>query len=326
MISGASMDPVVIIDAKSSIKSVNREFLRLFGYKRWEVIGKSVTMLMLEKFAKHHEKLVQRYMKSKMRRIIGEKRDNIVALRKDRSEVPVVLKVSELIAGNDLAFIGIVKNVTYDQELQRIKDMIANMLPQSVASKIQNGVSDIAEDVEGSVVFIDLVGFNEFMAKNPAKRIVADLNHIFKIMDSYCDKYECEKIKTIGDCYMAICTSTKGETSVFDYAIRIIEMALEIIAHIQAETKFDIRAGIATGSMVQGVLSGKKLAFDVWGEVVNLSSRLQSLADKSTILVCSRTYKESNFKYIFSQSKTLNVKGKGEVDTYMLDPKKSIVK
>ena len=107
MITESSIDPVVIIDSVANIKSCNREFLQLLGYSRWEVIGRNVKMIMPVRYQKNHDKLVQRYVKSKMKRIIGEKRDNIFAMKRDGTEIPVILKVSEFNAGNEIAFIGL---------------------------------------------------------------------------------------------------------------------------------------------------------------------------------------------------------------------------
>ncbi len=93
-----------------------------------------------------------------------------------------------------------------------------------------------------------------------------DLNFIFKHFDTICEKYQVEKIKTIGDAYMAVCTSGGG--TVFDFAIRMMEFALEVVEFIKKNTQFHVRIGIATGQLIQGVLSGAKLSFDIWGDTV----------------------------------------------------------
>jgi len=178
------MDPVVVIDQGGQIKSCNQEFQKLLGFQRWELIGQNIIIIMPEHIRKFHDGFLKRYVKSKMKRIIGEMRTGVVAIKKDGAEIPVVLKVSELSSGTDIAFIGmlfcifapltsntvfyctstaIVKNVTFEEELFRIKKMLSNMLPPSVTAKIQAGEKEIAETLLGSVIFIDIVGFTDFM-------------------------------------------------------------------------------------------------------------------------------------------------------------------
>lgn len=118
---------------------------------------------MPEKYSKHHDGYLKRYHKGKMKRIIGEKRDKIAARKKTGVEFPIVLKVSELSSGNDTAYIGVIKNVSFDEELVKIKEMLSNMLPRDISDKIQQGESEIADEVEGTVVFIDLVEFTKYM-------------------------------------------------------------------------------------------------------------------------------------------------------------------
>lgn len=92
------------------------------------------------------------------------------------------------------------------------------------------------------------------------------MNFIFKHFDTICEKYYVEKIKTIGDAYMAVCTSSGG--MLFDYAVRMMEFGLEVIDFVKKSTQFHVRVGIATGPLIEGVLSGAKLSFDVWGDTV----------------------------------------------------------
>lgn len=92
--------------------------------------------------------------------------------------------------------------------------------------------------------------------------MVNDLNQIFKAYDDFCEQFSVEKIKTIGDAYMAVCSAgILGET--FDYPIRVLEMCLKVLEYTKKTTNFEVRIGVATGPMVQGVLSGAKLSYDV---------------------------------------------------------------
>jgi len=203
--------------------------------------------------------------------------------------------------------------------------MITNMLPKSVSDKIQNGATDIAEEVTASVLFIDLVQFTPYMSKTPAKNVVQDLNIVFKYFDALCERFGLEKIKTIGDCYMAMCpdVDVNTDTQTYDYAIRVIEMVVMAIEFIRNETYFHVRCGAATGPVIQGVLSGKKLSFDIWGDTVNIAARLQSMSEIDGVTVDSQTYSETNFKYKYEQKK-VSVKGKGDILAFNLQHEVSV--
>jgi class 3 adenylate cyclase len=183
--------------------------------------------------------------------------------------------------------------------------MLSNMLPKEISHRIQNGEKEIADEVEGSVVFIDLCDYNK--SQISAKQLVNDLNEIFQVFDKYCSQYGIEKIKTIGDSYMAVCT-TGSENTIFDYAIRIMEMIRCVRDYMDKHhTQYKLRIGVATGMLIQGVLSGSKLSYDVWSDTVNVASRLQHLASAGQVYVCARTYAQTHFKYHYSACNTVNI-------------------
>lgn len=261
---------------------------------------------MNDRYARNHDKYLSRYTKSKMKRIIGEKRDRISAVKKDGTEFPIELKVTgnfyyytycciELNNTGEVVFIGSVKNVTHDQELLKIRDLLTNMLPMDISERIKSGENEIAEEIEGSVIFLDLCDYDK--SSISGKQLVKDLNHIFKNLDAACAKFKLgmfllqllilavEKLKTIGDAYMAVC-SCGSKKNVFDYAIRTVEMALNV-RDFMASTVYKVRIGIATGTFIQGVLSGNKLSFDVWGDSVNVASvRLNSMSNAIALATC----------------------------------------
>lgn len=125
----------------------------------------------------------------------------------------------------------------------------------------------------------------------------------------------------IGDAYMAVCNNGV-DGNVFDHAIRVLELCMDVLKFMGQQTQFHVRIGVATGPLIEGVLSGAKLSFDVWGDTVNVASRLQNLADTDGVIVCPRTYAESNFKYDYKPMKQMEVKGKGMIETYTLLGKK----
>jgi len=143
-----------------------------------------------DKLAKKHDSFLKRYAKSKMKYIIGELRDGF-GKTKAGEEFPCVLKVSEIKNGDDVVFIGIVKNISHAQELMKIRDMIGNMLPPIITQKLaEHGISELAEEVHGSVAFIDIKEFSDYMVRVTPKEVVKALNQIFQHFDSLCDKFK----------------------------------------------------------------------------------------------------------------------------------------
>jgi len=121
---------------------------------------------------------------------------------------------------------------------------------------------------------------------------------------------------------MIACTTGTTSARVFDYAIRIVEFCLAAIFYTKTQTKFHVRAGVGTGPIIQGVLSGSKVSFDVWSDAVNMAARLQKKADSDTIMVDSKTYEMTNFKYDYRINQ-YEIKGKeGIQDCYALTRKK----
>jgi len=264
-------------------------------------VGQNIRVIVPKKFASSHDGFVARYQKSRMKRIIGEIRTGITAVKKDGSEIPVVLKVSELNSGNATAFIGVMKNISFETELFKIKKMMSNMLPRSIAQRYQNGESDISENVEGSVIFIEIVDFHDFCQKHDAQTLIKHLNKLFGLFDDLLDKFKCEKVKTVSQQYMAICASKNADTGEdkYDYATRAINYALKAVELTRKETQFSVICAIATGNMVQGLLVGHKMAFEVWGRCIGKAANLLQYAHPNVVLLDDKTQVQTSHKFRF---------------------------
>jgi PAS domain S-box-containing protein len=191
------MFPVLMIDTKGFIRSVNQETLLLFGYKRWELIGQKINMLMPESVAKRHDMYLRRYETTKQRRIIMEKRDKIFGKRKDGSTVPLTLRVQEVDDMNGgSVYVGFIMDMSSTEELQRITDIFNAMLPASIRDRLKSGEQNIADQCEATVIFADVVGFTEFSADKQPQEVVEFLTRIFKVFDIIAKKFGVEKVKT----------------------------------------------------------------------------------------------------------------------------------
>ncbi len=201
------------------------------------------------------------------------------------------------------------------------QELLLNILPQPIAERLQAGESPIADrSEEVSVLFADLVGFTSFSTeKNPAE-IVEVLNKIFSYFDWLAKKHDLEKIKTIGDAYMVV---GGLPTPCGDSAQKTAQMALDMqacLAQFNAETKqtFQLRIGINTGEVVAGVIGMTKFTYDLWGDTVNIASRMESNGLPGKIQVSAATYNRLKEQFEFEKRGKIAIKGKGEMMTYWL--------
>jgi PAS domain S-box-containing protein len=255
--------------------------------------------------------------------------------RQDRSTIWVAEYVRAVrdSGGELLHYEGTVEDITdrkivaealrYQQE--QSENLLLNILPAPIAARLkleENTIADSFADV--TVLFADLVGFTQISAQIPPTELVSLLNDIFSTFDQLAERHGLEKIKTIGDAYM-VAGGLPIKSS--DHAEAIAEMALDMQAAIaQFNTRsgkaFDIRIGINTGAVVAGVIGIKRLIYDLWGDTVNIASRMESQGIPGQIQVTSTTYQRLRDKYTFEYRGEIQVKGKGEMMTYLLTGKK----
>jgi guanylate cyclase len=224
------------------------------------------------------------------------------------------------------AAIALVLVVFIDGERVRAKAeseaLLLNVLPRSIADRLKRDERVIADHHdEVTVLFADLVGFTPFAAQETPARVVAVLNEIFSGFDSLAERFGLEKIKTIGDAYMVVAGAPEPRP---DHATVILEMALAM--HAQAELieptpgrPLQLRTGIASGPAVAGVIGHRKFSYDVWGDAVNLASRMESTGVPGRIQVASSTWQLCRDRYRFTP-RDVDVKGMGALRTYLLDP------
>jgi len=207
----------------------------------------------------------------------------------------------------------------YQQECT--EDLLLNILPAPIAERLKFWESTIADSFAAvTVLFADLVNFTEFSAQIPPAKLVALLNKIFSKFDQLADKHGLEKIKTIGDAYMVV---GGLPTPCAAHADAIAQMALEMQQAITDFKRdngepFQVRIGIHTGPVVAGVIGMKRFAYDLWGDTVNVASRMESQGIAGNIQVTAEIYEQLKDKYNFEKRGTIAVKGKGEMITYWL--------
>ncbi len=207
------------------------------------------------------------------------------------------------------------------QEKERSEELLLNVLPASVADRLKQTNESPAESFEAvTILFADIVGFTSLAARLEPLQLVAGLNQIFSAFDKLTEKYDLEKIKTIGDAYMVVGGLPIARP---DHAEAIANMALDMQAYIQEMDivfgeELQIRIGINTGPVIAGVIGIKKFIYDLWGDAVNVASRMESQGKPGYIQVTEVTYNQLNDKYILELRGSIAVKGRGEMLTYWL--------
>ena len=207
------------------------------------------------------------------------------------------------------------------KEKERSEQLLLNILPEEIADRLMRTNESPAEHFEeATILFADIVGFTSLSARMDPLELVAGLNQIFSAFDHLTEKYGLEKIKTIGDAYMVVGGLPTARP---DHAEAIANMALDMQDYMQdVENVFgeslQIRIGINTGSVIAGVIGIKKFIYDLWGDAVNVASRMESHGKPGYIQVTAATYAKLKDKYLLEPRGTVEVKGRGEMMTYWL--------
>ena len=208
-----------------------------------------------------------------------------------------------------------------DRFQQQSDDLLHNILPDPIVTRIKEGTSMIADDFsEVTVLFADVVGFTPLSADMSPPELVGLLNSMFTRFDGFVIELGLEKIKTVGDEYMVAGGVPLPRE---DHAEAIAELALRIRDHV-AHEDFDghrlvLRIGINSGPVVAGIIGTHKFSDDMWGDTVNTASRMESEGVPGEIQVSAATWELLRGKgFSFTPRGAIAVKGKGEMDTFLL--------
>jgi class 3 adenylate cyclase len=201
--------------------------------------------------------------------------------------------------------------------------LLLNVLPQGIVERLNAGervIADHCPDV--SVLFADVVDFTPFAEAEPAERVVALLDELFSAFDALAEEHGLEKIKTIGDAYMVVAGVPASRP---DHAQVLVQVGLAMHAVATERGRahgrpLRLRVGIATGPVVAGVIGRRKFSYDLWGDTVNTASRMESTGVPGCIQVTSETHARCAADYPWERRDGVEVKGKGPMQTYLLDP------
>jgi len=208
-----------------------------------------------------------------------------------------------------------------DAAERRSEELLLNVLPEPIAARLKRGQEPIADHYDDiSVLFADLAGFTVRSAHETPAATVAVLNEVFSVFDDLVRRYGLEKIRTIGDSYMV---AAGAPVALPDHLSAICEMALDLqraVERLNRDKDWDLsfRVGINCGPAVAGIVGRQKFHYDVWGDTVNLASRMESHGLPDRIQVTEAVYERLKSEFVFERRGFIEVKGKGSTLTYLL--------
>ena len=255
----------------------------------------------------------------------------VLVYKSDRSIIWILInaKANYDRQGNFISYEGLVQDITERKkaeqalkiEQEKAENLLLNILPKEIVRQLKLSNNTIASRSENvSILFADIVDFTALSTQVPPTELVTMLNEIFSSFDLLADQLGLEKIKTIGDAYMVVGGLPTPRP---DHAEAIAEMALAMQKSIVNfkrgdNTNFRLRIGINTGAVVAGVIGIRKFIYDLWGDAVNVASRMESHGLAGGIQVTQATHDLLRHKYSFWHRGKIFIKGRGEMDTYML--------
>lgn len=205
------------------------------------------------------------------------------------------------------------------REQQRSERLLLNILPGPIAERLKNSDQTIADGfADVSVMFVDIVNFTRIAEGLSPQQVFAMLNRIFSSFDLLAEHYGLEKIKTIGDAYMVAGGLTDGSE---DFCAALVDMALAMRDLLQSDLavnpmRLEVRIGIGSGPVVAGVVGKKKFIYDLWGDTVNMASRITSEGSPGMVQVDELTYRQLHPRFDFHPPQTIYLKGKGMMPVY----------
>jgi class 3 adenylate cyclase len=229
------------------------------------------------------------------------------------AEVATLLLAGQLEAFQRRLFL---QRLQLDRERARAEDLLLNVMPKPIADRLKRDPDAIADHFEGvTVVFADIVGFTSLASRMSPVELVARLDTAFSRLDDIVHRHGLEKIKTIGDQYMAVAGAPTPRP---DHAEAAARVALEICQVARELGDLQFRVGLASGPAVAGVIGKSRFSYDLWGDTVNLASRMESHGVPGRIQVDDQTHGLLEKHFVLEDRGVIDVKGKGAVHTWFL--------
>ncbi|HEX2031981.1 MAG TPA: adenylate/guanylate cyclase domain-containing protein [Actinomycetota bacterium] len=222
-----------------------------------------------------------------------------------------------------VSFVAMMLLVTFGRERDaaqaRVEALLLNILPEEIAQRLQHEPNAIADHFEdASILFADVVDFTPLASRLDAREVVGMLDRLFTAFDELVDRYGVEKIKTIGDCYMVAAGVPRRRP---DHAQALAGLALEMKDRARTTlpgSDLRLRIGISSGPVVAGVIGRRRFLYDLWGDTVNMASRMESHGTSDQVQITRPTWELVRGDFVTEPMGLVDVKGKGQVETWRL--------
>src|SRR5258705_1494152 len=208
-----------------------------------------------------------------------------------------------------------------ESEKRHSENLLRNILPTEIVTRLRNGESNIADHFDdATVIFADVVGFGKITARMKAFEIVSCLNQLFSEFDKLAEDAGIEKIKTIGNNYMAVCGVPTPRPN---HARLAAKFALDVVAatarlRSRSPVPFTIRVGLHSGPVMAGVIGTRKFAYDVWGDTVNIAARIEAASESNRVLISATTAKHLGNDFTLDGPHNIETKEHRMVDTFFI--------
>jgi class 3 adenylate cyclase len=219
------------------------------------------------------------------------------------------------------------KTKTIEQKNRENERLLLNILPEAIALRLKSGETTIADSfAEATVLFADVVSFTTLCSRTTPQQLVNMLNDLFSRFDEGATRAGVEKIKTIGDAYMAVAGLPTPHP---DHARRIDNLGLDMLQQVREfrrehQVDLSIRIGINTGPVVAGIIGSTKFIYDLWGDTVNIASRMESQGIADTIQVTRAVVERLGNEFAFHERGGIELKGRGTVETWLLSLQETV--
>ena len=252
----------------------------------------------------------------------GLEKENRVLERRLRRMEANVRQLEEFQDSNATLLSRLVRDL--EEERARSRQLLLNVLPERIVQRLEAGESRIADRYDSvTVLFSDFVDFTRIAAELEPLLLIDELNALFSAFDEVCDRNGVEKIKTIGDAYLVV----GGLSGTGDATRAAAETALGMCACVArakgVRADWRVRIGIHTGSLVAGVVGTSRFAYDIWGDTVNMASRLEASSRPGRIQVSTEVARELEPDYVLERRGIVAIKGKGPAETWFLEGRRA---
>lgn len=329
VICSSKNDAIITSDETKMILFWNDGAEQIFGYSSEEAISQPLTLIIPHELHHRHNEGIERMNKRKKSRVLGKVLE-FKAVKKGGEEFPIELTLGSWDNDGKRYYSGIIRDISVKKkteeillrEMKRSEELLLNILPKQVAEELKiKGIATTRKFKNVTILFTDFEDFTTMASSISPNELVKELNDIFGQFDDIIESFQIEKIKTIGDSYFAVCgLPEKNEY----HAQQCIEAAKQMFKYLEERNKkskhrWNMRAGIHSGSVVAGVISKKKFVYDLFGDTVNTASRMESNGEVGKINISETTYQLIKEKYNCIPRGQINAKGKGNLNMYFVE-------